>query len=1030
MASARSRSASGSPPRSAGPKERAAQPRSSNDRDALGDTGCHTRVLPLDVDTRHEALLHVASMDLDGGATAALTVALHERAFRPWAGNRSGFAPRVRHPGGGAAKVGPSAAFALPSNSLGAAGGDALRVARHREAQAAWAEAAAFVADACESFLTEHSAGLPEVDDFLAHCLALETGPLRTRHGADALALAAGALRHSNFPDVLDAALGALAIYASEDAPFDASAPARAARTALLLVARFALLQHFSDGTSAARALGCMAALAEVPAEAPPDGVPRGRHSGDLLVLVADAMAVHPHSAVLQATGMGALAALLGARRALSGAPEYADGADAELRAWAARGALTRTLRTAAVVVAAAAPEPYGSYNCEHACHMAAHVMRWAACEVAAGRLLQEHPDAVALSSAALAVAGALAGAGCALEAVGAVLGRPLHDFMAAGDNRSSTPALLPPLPPLQALPGASAVEISGATTAASPGVTPFEVDPSELAPPHFVTGEGDSAAVDSEDAAPALPQCLTALPTAADMDARCDASKAEGCLFARATTAFVAAALNTDSKIARGASAAAARAFDRAAGRKEAARRDFFSIVCICIPVPGDDLDTLNMLARVAPGGRSVNAFLAHCLTPPTPEAHPPTPRGVIMLAAGALVHLSAPEACIAALACCTRTLEAAMIAQPEHFRRLVLGEPGMNALGALVRLARTMLCYHADDPMVCGAALEALSLLLTFKVFFKLMSKDAAGRGTLGFTAEMSTQTCTIAVNAMLRHAPFMAVQAPGATVLADLLAMGGGFDFIRHDKWIHWQQWTRGGALALASAALLFALRRAAVAAAKAGQRGGPTPLQAEHILMCVPAALASALRIACADNAGVVDTCIAKELSATAGAVVDACAVLEALCSDAVVAAADSRILPALTMMLSSRRWRDHGGAAAFGPERTALLLAAVARARARERTDVQRTVAEAAAPHLAARQPAPVGTSASVGAMPQPAGDELMESLLVAQADMEARLRAMESRVMQSAGGDHDRLRAAGARISLRVAPATPQAHVS
>ena len=69
------------------------QPRSSDDEGALGDAaGCRpARVPPLEADAagaaaaltardaRHEALLHVASADVDGGATAALTAALHER---------------------------------------------------------------------------------------------------------------------------------------------------------------------------------------------------------------------------------------------------------------------------------------------------------------------------------------------------------------------------------------------------------------------------------------------------------------------------------------------------------------------------------------------------------------------------------------------------------------------------------------------------------------------------------------------------------------------------------------------------------------------------------------------------------------------------------------------------------------------------------------------------------------------------------------------------------------------------------------
>ena len=87
--------------------------------------------------------------------------------------------------------------------------------------------------------------------------------------------------------------------------------------------------------------------LGVVPAEAPPDGVPRGAHSASALVLVADVMSEHPHAVALHAAGVGAIAALLGARRALNGAPDYAQCADAEMRSWASRGALARALHAA-----------------------------------------------------------------------------------------------------------------------------------------------------------------------------------------------------------------------------------------------------------------------------------------------------------------------------------------------------------------------------------------------------------------------------------------------------------------------------------------------------------------------------------------------------------------------------------------------------------------------------------------------------------------------------------------------------------
>ena len=422
-------------------------------------------------ESRLEELLRVASSDVDGGVTQALTAALHERVFRLCAGSPADFAPRRRLQAAcWAERVSVEAAApfppctgtagrdvlgAAPSRGFGSAERDALRAARNREAQAAWADAAFFVADACELHPTTqvsgpgaiHSSGSAvvvlsarlasaalsvDVDDFLARCLSVEAqeSGWRCRNGASALALAAGALHHAGFPEALDAALGALALYVAEEAPFDTTNAARAARTALLLVARFALLARFSDSTSAARALGSLAALAEVPAEAPPDGVPRGAHSAAMLTLVADVMAEHPHAVALYTAGVGAIAALMGARRALNGAPVYAQSADSEMRSWASCNALARALHAASVAAAAAALEPYASYACEHACHVAAHAAHWAVGEVAMDRLSCEHPDAVALASAALAVSNALAVSGCVASAVDAVLGRPLHDFL------------------------------------------------------------------------------------------------------------------------------------------------------------------------------------------------------------------------------------------------------------------------------------------------------------------------------------------------------------------------------------------------------------------------------------------------------------------------------------------------------------------------------------------------------------------------------------------------------------------------
>ena len=969
-------------------------------------------------EARNEVLLRVASSDVHGGATQALTAALHERAFRPCAGSPADFAPRTRLPGevwatavsaeaaaspAGAGTAGSGVIGAAPSRVFGSAERDALRAARKREAQAAWADAASFVADACELHPTRQASSLPgaaaprsssavvvlsarlasaalstDVDGFLVCCLsaeAQESSGWQCRNGADALALAAGALHHAAFPDALDAALGALAVYAAQDAPFDATNAARAARTALLLVARFALLARFSDRTSAARALGSLAALAEVPAEAPPDGVPRGAHSAAALVLVADVMAEHPHAAALHAAGVGALAALMGARRALNGAPDYAHCADAEMCSWASRGALARALHAASSAADAAASEPYGSYACEHACHVAAHATRWAVREVAAGRLSCEHPDAVALASAALAVSDALAAAGCVASAVDAVLGQPLQDLLTSRSCQS------PRRPPLSSSVNAE----SNAALSDGASELPPVSDLLYVAEGSFPRG------VEATVAIPALPQCMTVVPTAEDVATRCASNKASARLYAIAASAFLVTALHESADVARGAFAASDGVFKRAArharapgetesaGRHNAAAaaqsiREALSWFCCFAPVGFDDTEKLNAIVRAAPGGSSADALLARCLSLRARPVGPP--RDVLLLSAGALTYIFAPETCAAALASAAGVLVAAVMAHPQLFR--VNGEAGLNACVGLFQVLRTVLSWFADDAMMCSSALEVLALLVT-RMHVTPFS--------------VSVRLGALAADAMLQHAPFMAVQAAGSAVLARLLLSDGEVSSTAQLSAVALlskvrAEWVRDGTLARASTALLLALRRSAVAAAKAERQGQPMPPLVERILTCAPAALASALRIACADDDAGSGSSRFDEIQSVLHAVLDACSVLEIMCSEEVMATADASLLPALTDMLSSRIWWEHSGTAGYSAEATAQLLAAVANAR--ERADGRNAVAAAfAASRPFAPQRAPVGGDAD------PATRELIDSLLSAQVDMAARLRAME-----------------------------------
>jgi hypothetical protein len=927
--------------------------------------------------TRHEALLCAASADVHCGALAALTelAALHERAFRPTAGNPAGFAPcAAKRQASTLSGERARAAEAAPAEAADAAGREELRAARRREARAAWEDAACHVADACERFPRTPPCGeraqpheddgacsvasrlarvalSANADEFLARCLESAERP---RHAGDALALVAGALHHGAQADVLDAALGALALYAAE-AALDGSAAACAARAALLLLARFALRARFGDAACTARALGALAALAEVPAEAPPDGLPRGTHGGDMLVLVADAMAEHPHEAAVQAAGVGALAALLGARRAPSGAPEYADAAEA-MRAWVARGALPRALCAAAAAAAAAAPEPHGSYACEHACHIAAHAMHWSVRELGAGRVQPEQAaDVCALDAAAVAVSDALASAGCASDATHAVLGPALR---AVAATRAASPA---------AQPATCAMQQQVQTPPPLPLPLP-------------------------------LPPCVTVLPAAEALAARRAAHEASARAHADAAMAYLAAALN--GKSCDECSAAAARSYERTAS---ASAPGGWRALAACISYYGgpdySDSYAFAVLLRAAPGGASADALLAHCLSPPPPGAPPPTPRDVLALSAGALVHAGAPEASAAALQ------RAASALRPWR------APPAAAAAAAgLLRVQRALLSAHVgDDVVLCGAALRALTLAL------RSATPDAA----------LSAQLGALAADAMLMHAPFMAVQAEGAAALAALLveqdgpAAAGGrpSGVAARPEHARWQRrialrdaWVRAGALARAPPALLLALRRvAAVAGARRADGRAPTQHGA-RVFACAPAALAHMLRLLSTDDATVrdLDAEVNGALSGMLDAVMDACATLEAACGDAVVAAADAHLAPALSALLSSRRWWDGGGAAACGPERSERAFAAAARAQSRAGARAAVAVVAAAAPAFhtdflvwpkaEAPQP-PRGIHADDARAPAThaadATHELIESLLAAQADLATRLRLLE-----------------------------------
>ena len=289
----------------------------------------------------------------------------------------------------------------------------------------------------------------------------------------------------------------------------------------------------------------------------------------------------------------------------------------------------------------------------------------------------------------------------------------------------------------------------------------------------------------------------------------------------------------------------------------------------------------------------------------------------------------------------------------------------------------------------MVCGSALEALALMLTC---VKVRTHVDA-RNTHYFQSGLSVRLGALAADAMLQHTPFMAVQAPGAAVLANLLsdkAFSGNGQLSAAALLSKGRaEWMRDGTLARASTALLLALRSAAVAAVKAERQGRRMPPPAERVLTCAPAALASALRIACADDAAGSGSSRFEEIQSVLHAVLDACSTLETVSSDEVMATADSSLLPALTEMLSSRMWWEQSGAAGYSPESTAQLLTAVANAR--ERADGRSAVAAAfSASRTAAPQREPFG-----GAAADPATRELIDSLLAAQADMAARLRAME-----------------------------------
>jgi hypothetical protein len=625
-------------------------------------------------------------------------------------------------------------------------------------------------------------------------------------------------------------------------------------------------------------------------------------------------------------------------------------------------------------------PRVTGTQMRRAACHVAAHATRWAVREVAAGRLSCEHPDAVALASAALAVSDALAAAGCVASAVDAVLGQPLHDFWTS-DSRQS-----PRRPPLS----------SPVNTEANAALS----DRASELPPVFdllyVAESSFPHGVEATVAIPALPQCMTVAPTSENLATRCSGNKASARRHAIAASAFLVTALHEREDVARGATAAATRAFKRAesedarargetdsAGRHNAAAdciREPLSWFCCFAPAGFDDTDKLNAIVRAAPGGASADALLAHCLSS---RAHPEGPRDILLLCAGALTYISAPETSAAALTSATGALVGAVMAHPELFR--AYGEAGRNACVGLVLVLRIALSWLADDAMICGSALEALVLLSTLVHVEPLSASVRLG---------------ALAADAMLQHAPFMAVQAAGSAVLTNLLLSDGEVSSTTQLSAVALlskvrAEWVRDGTLARASTALLLALRRSAVAAAKAERQGQPTPPPVERVLTCAPAALASALRIACADDAAGSGSSRFEEIQSVLHAVLDACSSLETMSSDEVMATADASMLPALTEMLSSRMWWEQSGAAGFNsPESTAQLLTAVANAK--ERTDRRNAIAAArSASHTAAPpESAPPHKAPPLGDADQTTRD-LIDSLLAAQVDMAARLHAME-----------------------------------
>ena len=516
----------------------------------------------------------------------------------------------------------------------------------------------------------------------------------------------------------------------------------------------------------------------------------------------------------------------------------------------------------------------------------------------------------------------------------------------------------------------------------------------------------GDEAA----EAIPALPLCITVVPSAEDMAARCASNKASAYLAAIAATAFLVNALQGNAQVARGAAAAAISARSRAVcenarvrGETNAARRrDALSwFCCFAPPVGFHDTRLLNAIVRATPFGATADVLLAHCLSTHTIPGIPS--RNVLLLTAGALAYISVPETCAAAFARAAGALVADVMEHPKLYR--AKGEAGANACVGLVQVLRVVLSRFADDAMMCGSALEALALLTTCVHVDRLWNTH--------FQFGLSMRLGALAADAMLQHAPFMAVQAAGTKMLAQLLVANGGAVASTGQLSTNAvlskgnAEWVRDGTLARASTALLFALRGAAVAAAKAERQGWPMPPHAERILSCAPAALASALRIVCADDA--VDSGSRRRLEATQNvlrAVLDVCSSLEAVSSDEVVATADAVLLPALTELLSSRMWWEQSGAAGCinAPESTAQLLTAVANAK--ERADRRNAIAAARSAPLTAAplESAPLHKAPPFGRVDDHTSTrDLIDSLLAAQDVMAARLHAMEDGMARTSG---------------------------